>query len=211
MAPVPGAIQTVGGKVMLAEIDENLRPDLDDLAVKAVQAFVLLLSHMRRRLCDMNRLIQICDAACATIMSGSCMSYERHGAGPEAATFEGARYDMPNCSARMDALRAAILRPQPTRLDDNIARWATHYGVVERALITAAATRGVEVKWFGAKVPVGFTSLHQSWCYVAAYELPETDRAMATLFDMRLPLSFSEDVCALIAELICEAVYEVAK
>ncbi len=303
LAPVPGAIRAVGGKTVLVEIDENLRLDLDDLAAKITQARVLLLSHMRGHLCDMDRLMQICDAAgvtviedCAhtmgavwngtrsgnfgkaacfstqtykhmnsgeggflttddgeiaaraTILSGSYMLYERHGAGPQAASYDAARYEMPNCSARMDALRAAILRPQLAQLDQNIARWNARYAVVEqalrahdrivaidrpaqeahvgssiqfrlpefsaaqcRALIVAAASRGVELKWFGAQEPVGFTSSHQSWRYVIAQDLPQTDRIMATLFDMRLPLSFSEGDCTLIAELIGEAVNEVAE
>ncbi|KKL50630.1 hypothetical protein LCGC14_2303580 [marine sediment metagenome] len=171
----------------------------------------------------------------------------RHGAGPEPEAYADARYDMPNCSARMDALRAAILRPQLADLDTNIPRWNARYALVEkrleaqegvatiklpsaeahvgssiqfrlpdftagqcRAVLEAAAARGVELKWFGAKEPAGFTSAHPSWRYVPAQDMPATDRIMATLFDMRLPLSFSEDDCALIAELICEAVGEVA-
>lgn len=175
------------------------------------------------------------------------MLYERHGAGPTPEAFADARYDMPNCSARMDALRAAILRPQLAELDTNIARWNARYALVEerleaqhgiatiklpsaeahvgssiqfrlpeftaeqcRAMLDAAAARGVELKWFGAKEPAGFTSAHHSWRYVPAQSLPTTDRIMATLFDMRLPLSFSRGDCALIAELICDAVSEVA-
>jgi hypothetical protein len=45
---------------------------------------------------------------------------------------------------------------------------------------------------------------------MTAQAMPMTDRILATLFDMRLPLSFSEADCALIAALICEAVSEVA-
>ena len=304
LAPVPGAIRAVGAETVLVEIDEDLRLDLDDLDAKIASsgARVLLLSHMRGHLCDMDRLMAICDAAevtviedCAhtmgaqwngirsgnfgkvacfstqtykhmnsgeggflttddaaiaaraTILSGSYMLYERHGAGPDPEAFADARYDMPNCSARMDALRAAILRPQLADLDSNIARWNARYAQVEerlkaqdgvatiklpsaethvgssiqfrlpdftaaqcRALLDAAATRGVELKWFGAKEPAGFTSAHPSWRYVPAQDMPKTDRIMATLFDMRLPLSFSQDDCALIAQLICDAVDEVA-
>ena len=47
----------------------------------------------------------------AIILSGSYMLYERHGAAPEPA-FRGIRLNTPNCSGRMDNLRAAILRPQ---------------------------------------------------------------------------------------------------
>lgn len=304
LAPVPGAIRAVGADAVLVEIDENLRLDLDDLGAKIASsgARVLLLSHMRGHLCDMERMMAICDAAqvtvvedCAhtmgarwngtrsgnfgklacfstqtykhmnsgeggllttddaelaaraTILSGSYMLYERHGAGPTPEAFADARYDMPNCSARMDALRAAILRPQLAELDTNIARWNARYALVEerleaqhgiatiklpsaeahvgssiqfclpeftaeqcRAMLDAAAARGVELKWFGAKEPAGFTSAHHSWRYVPAQSLPTTDRIMATLFDMRLPLSFSRGDCALIAELICDAVSEVA-
>jgi dTDP-4-amino-4,6-dideoxygalactose transaminase len=186
-------------------------------------------------------------AARATILSGSYMLYERHGAGPARAAFADARYEMPNCSARMDALRAAILRPQLAQLDANVTRWNDRYRAVEaglsqhprittialpanelhvgssiqfrmpelsatqcRAVVDAALARGVELKWFGADEPVGFTSAHPSWHYVAAQELPQTDRILATLFDMRLPLSFSQADCALIADLICDAANEVA-
>jgi dTDP-4-amino-4,6-dideoxygalactose transaminase len=187
-------------------------------------------------------------AARATMMSGSYMLFGRHGAGPDTSAFEGARLDMPNCSARMDNLRAAILRPQLAHLSENISAWNARYLAVERGLISgsnrittivrpseeepvgssiqfrlpdftagqctqllsAAAQRGVELKWFGSDQPVGFTSAHQSWRYVSPQYLPQTDRVLATLFDMRLPLTFSEDDCAFVAELICEAVEEVA-
>ena len=304
LAPVPGAIKAVGGAAVLVEIDQNLRLDLADLSAKIARsgARVLLLSHMRGHLCDMDRLMQICNAAgitvvedCAhtmgarwngtrsgnfgkvacfstqtykhmnsgeggllttddadlaaraTILSGSYMLYDRHGAGPAAQAFDQARLEMPNCSARMDALRAAILRPQLALLEDNVARWNARYGVVEtalradarlttialppqelhvgssiqfrlpdftpdqcRALLTAAQARGVVLKWFGNADPVDFTSAHQSWRYVTRQDLPATDRILATLFDMRLPLSFSQTDCALIADLICDAVREVA-
>ncbi len=304
LAPVPGAISAVGGTPVLVEINTGLRLDLDDLQAKITSsgARILLLSHMRGHLCEMDRLMRICDgagvtviedcahtmgarwngtrsgnfgkiacfstqtykhlnsgeggflttddadlAAKATILSGSYMIYARHGAGPAAEAFAEARYQMPNCSARMDALRAAILRPQLARLDTNIERWNARYCAIEarlkqhplvttvplpaeedhvgssiqfrlpdftaaqcRALLDAAMTRGVELKWFGAPEPTGFTSAHPSWHYVTAQDLPRTDRILATLFDMRLPLSFSEADCALIAGLICDAADEVA-
>jgi len=304
LAPVPGAIAAVGGHAVLVEIDESLRLDLHDLArkIETSGAKFLLLSHMRGHLCDMDRLMEICDAsdvsviedcahtmgalwngkrsgnfgkaACfstqtykhlnsgeggflttddaelaarATILSGSYMLFERHGAGPNADDFAAARYDMPNCSARLDALRAAILRPQLPLLTQNIERWNVRYRIVEaglkgnnsiatihrpaaesfvgssiqfrlpgfdanqcKALLHAAAARGIELKWFGNFEPVGFTSAHQSWRYVTGQALPQTDGVLATLFDMRLPLTFSETDCALIASLICDAVREVS-
>lgn len=186
-------------------------------------------------------------AARATILSGSYMLYPRHGAGPGAEAFDAARYEMPNCSARMDALRAAILRPQLETLDRNIERWNERYRAVEdglsrhnrivtidrpaeekmvgssiqfrvpgfseqecKALLGAAAERGVELKWFGRPEPDGFTSAHGSWRYVESQNLPRTDAVLATLFDMRLPLTFPSGDCAFIAELIAEAVLEAA-
>lgn len=60
LAPVPGAIAGVGAVPVFVEITPDLVIDLDDLAAKAAQAQVLLLSHMRGHICDMDRLMQIC-------------------------------------------------------------------------------------------------------------------------------------------------------
>ena len=63
LAPVPGAIAAVGARPIYVEVTESLVIDLDDLEAKIGQARVLLLSHMRGHLCDMDRLMAICDAA----------------------------------------------------------------------------------------------------------------------------------------------------
>ena len=42
------------------DVTENLTIDLDDLRAKADQADVLMLSHMRGHLCDMDALLAIC-------------------------------------------------------------------------------------------------------------------------------------------------------
>jgi dTDP-4-amino-4,6-dideoxygalactose transaminase len=75
-----------------------------------------------------------------------------------------------------------------------------------RALIARAAARGVELKWFGEAEPVGFTSRHESWRYAAPQALPQTDRILAGLIDMRLPLTFSPDDAALVARILREEV-----
>lgn len=69
-------------------------------------------------------------AARAIIMSGSYMNFDRHHAAPDAAYFDDAKYDCPNMSARMDNLRAAILRPQLEQLDDAIAAWNSRAEIV---------------------------------------------------------------------------------
>ncbi|MCU9847140.1 DegT/DnrJ/EryC1/StrS family aminotransferase [Defluviimonas sp. WL0024] len=294
LAPVPGAIAAVGAAPAFVETTENLTVDLDDLAAKLAGAKALVLSHMRGHICDMDRLMALCDAAgvpviedCAhtmgaawrqtpsgrhgiagcystqtykhmnsgeggllvsddpdlmaraTILSGSYMLYTRHRAAPGPEAFEKVKYVTPNVSGRMDNLRAAILRPQLADLPAQCARWNALYQVLEagladtpglrliprpaeehyvassfqfllpgwsgdrvRALIARAAARGVELKWFGHAEPTGFTSRHDSWRYAEAQSLPNTDRILAGLIDMRLPLTFSTDDAALIARII---------
>ena len=63
LAPVPGAIAAVGAQPVFVGVTEGLTIDLDDLETKLDQANVLLLSHMRGHICDMDRLMAMCDAA----------------------------------------------------------------------------------------------------------------------------------------------------
>jgi dTDP-4-amino-4,6-dideoxygalactose transaminase len=170
------------------------------------------------------------------------MLYALHGAIPEPEVFQGIRLDTPNYSGRMDNLRAAILRAQLPRLEDNVRRWNRLYrtlesglraapglAVVERPpqeafvgssiqfharglgaaripeLLDRCAARGVDLKWFGAAEPVAFTSRYDSWRYLGAVQpLPETLRILATTCDMRVPLTFTEEDCRDIAEIIAE-------
>lgn len=78
-------------------------------------------------------------------------------------------------------------------------------------VIARCATRGVELKWFGREEPVGFTSTYRSWRYVDAPAMPDSDRVLAGIVDMRVPLTFTLDDCALIARIIraeVSAVYQ---
>ncbi|WP_340263084.1 DegT/DnrJ/EryC1/StrS family aminotransferase [Sulfitobacter pontiacus] len=294
LAPVPGAIAAVGATPVFVDVTQGLVIDLDDLAAKLDQARVLLLSHMRGHICDMDRLMALCDAAGVTVvedcahtmgaswngvpsgrhgavgcyscqtykhvnageggllvtddaalaaraimLSGSYMLYDRHLAGPPPETFEAVKYDTPNISGRMDNLRAAILRPQLKRLEAQIDGWNARYHVVQEGLrdtpgltlidrpaverfvgssfqfllsgwapeaiasvLTRCAARGVELKWFGGAEPVGFTSRYDSWRYAEPSALPASDAVLASIIDMRVPLTFSLDDCALIARII---------
>lgn len=182
-------------------------------------------------------------AARAIMLSGSYMLFERNGAGPEKEVFDQIKLETPNCSGRMDNLRAAILRPQLRALDAQCAAWNERYKRVESGLQNATGikvierpekeayvmssfqflcpelsdaqmidvqkrtgNRGVELKWFGADSPVGFTSRHDSWTYAEAQNLPQTDRVLAGLFDMRLPLTFTLEDCDMLAAIIREEV-----
>ncbi|MBC2836768.1 DegT/DnrJ/EryC1/StrS family aminotransferase [Paragemmobacter straminiformis] len=71
-----------------------------------------------------------------------------------------------------------------------------------RALIGRCAARGVELKWFGAPEPVAFTSRYEHWRYADPVPLPQTDKVLAGLIDMRLPLTFAPEDAALIARII---------
>ena len=303
LAPVPGSIASVGAVPVFVEVTEDLTIDLEDLAAKADQAKVLMLSHMRGHLCDMDRLMEICNgagitviedcahtmgaswngvlsgkhgavgcyscqtykhvnsgeggllitddeeiAARAIMMSGSYMLYGRHLAAPAPEVFERVKYETPNISGRMDNLRAAILRPQLRDLDTQAARWNERYRVVEEGLrgtpgltvverpssevyvgssiqfllldwsedavqeaVRRCAARGVELKWFGTPEPVAFTSRYDSWRYADTPRLPQSDRVLAGIIDMRVPLTFSLEDCAQIARIIraeVSAVYQ---
>jgi dTDP-4-amino-4,6-dideoxygalactose transaminase len=294
LAPVPGAIASVGAVPVFVGVTEDLVIDLDDLVAKSDQASVLMLSHMRGHICDMDRLVDICCNAgitiiedCAhtmgatwrgvpsgrhgiigcystqtykhmnsgeggflvtdedeimaraTMLSGSYMLYERHGAVPSSDVFENVKYDTPNVSGRMDHLRAAILRPQLAKLDAQCEAWNARYRVVEDGLretpglqvverppeekyvgssiqvllldwpdaaiadvLQRCMNRGVELKWFGGAEPAGFTSRYDSWRYAPSSRMPKSDRVLKGIIDMRLPLTFSLDDCALIARII---------
>ena len=175
----------------------------------------------------------------ATILSGSYMLYGRHDAVPADEVFDRVRLDTPNCSGRMDNLRAAILRPQLAELDRLVEEWNVRYRAIEdelrsapgvrvrerpeqelfvgssmqfmvpdldeagiRSLVAECLARGVELKWFGDSEPVAYTSRYDSWRYLEHQPLPVTDRVLASLLDMRIPLTFSVEDCRLIGEII---------
>ena len=71
--------------------------------------------------------------------------------------------------------------------------------------IDECAIRGVEIKWFGADEPKGFTSRYDSWQYIESQQdLPKTKQILKYLCDMRIPLTFSLDDCSDIAKIIGE-------
>lgn len=184
-------------------------------------------------------------AARAVILSGSYMLYERHVAAPSEDVFRRIRLDTPNCSARLDNLRATILRAQLGQLDQNCARWNHRYQALENglrhapgveiierpqheayvgssfqfhahvtdipALTASCGQRGVELKWFGGAEPVAFTSRYDSWQYFGDVDpLPQTLRTLSTTIDLRVPLTFSVEDCADIAEIIAEEAQRLA-
>jgi dTDP-4-amino-4,6-dideoxygalactose transaminase len=74
------------------------------------------------------------------------------------------------------------------------------------AFIAACAERGVHIKWFGADEPAGFTSVWQHWRFFGEPQsLPNAERVLAGLCDMRLPLALTHDDSLAIAGVIRES------
>ncbi len=69
--------------------------------------------------------------------------------------------------------------------------------------IEACLQRGVDLKWFGDQEPKAFTSRYDSWTYID--DLPKLKKTLSILsqtIDMRIPLTFEENDCSIIAEII---------
>lgn len=80
-----------------------------------------------------------------------------------------------------------------------------------RKVVSRCGARGVELKWFGAPEPAAFTSRYDSWHYADPQPIPKSDRILHGIVDIRVPLTFSLDDCALIARIIkaeVSAVYQ---
>ncbi|MEP0072519.1 MAG: aminotransferase class I/II-fold pyridoxal phosphate-dependent enzyme [Marinomonas sp.] len=76
-------------------------------------------------------------------------------------------------------------------------------------VVKLCAERGVVLKWFGDSEPRDYTSRYDSWKYIADMpSLPKTEKILSTLLDMRIPLTFSEEDCVLVSEIIIEVVEE---
>ena len=64
LAPVPGSISRLGARPVFVEVTADLVIDLDDLALKAAanpEAKVLMLSHMRGHISDMDAVQELCE------------------------------------------------------------------------------------------------------------------------------------------------------
>jgi dTDP-4-amino-4,6-dideoxygalactose transaminase len=72
-----------------------------------------------------------------------------------------------------------------------------------QSFLARCAQRGVHIKWFGAEAPVGFTSVWQHWRFFGdAQSLPNAEKVLGWLCDMRIPLNLSQQDCTLIASII---------
>lgn len=79
-----------------------------------------------------------------------------------------------------------------------------------KTFLEQCAESGVEIKWFGAPEPVGFTSSWESWQYVESRQpLPKTRQILNYLCDIRIPLTFSLEDCKVIAAVIRQQASEI--
>ena len=69
--------------------------------------------------------------------------------------------------------------------------------------VKSCLSRGVDLKWFGDKEPKAFTSRYDSWTYIKNVPvLTKTLSVLEKTIDMRIPLTFSKEDCAIIAKII---------
>ena len=78
------------------------------------------------------------------------------------------------------------------------------------AVVESAKARGVELKWFGADRPQGFTPVDSHWDFAKPTPMPASDRVLKGVMDLRLPLTFTADDVALIARIIADEVTRAA-
>jgi dTDP-4-amino-4,6-dideoxygalactose transaminase len=84
--------------------------------------------------------------------------------------------------------------------------------VTIRAFLAACRERGVELKWFGNPEPVGFTSAYSSWQYFGELpDLPNTNRVLAVMCDMRIPLTFTLEDCGVISDIIADVAADILR
>jgi dTDP-4-amino-4,6-dideoxygalactose transaminase len=89
LAPVPGAVAHAGAEHVLVEVTPDLVIDLADLERKAVAsgARYLLLSHMRGHICDMTRLMALCDRLGIAVIEDCAHTMGASWAGRPTGTF----------------------------------------------------------------------------------------------------------------------------
>lgn len=96
---------------------------------------------------------------------------------------------VPNRDTREGFVASSIQFGVPTLSRDAISAWIERVG-----------ERGVVVKWFGRDEPVGFTSRSDHWQYTTEQPVSATREVLATLCDMRIPLSMTARDCDVIVE-----------
>ncbi|MCE9663692.1 aminotransferase class I/II-fold pyridoxal phosphate-dependent enzyme [Halomonas sp. M5N1S17] len=97
--------------------------------------------------------------------------------------------------AQEDFVGSSIQFRLPSLSPDRIARF-----------VVGCEARGIPLKWYGKPQPEDYTSRYDSWRYLPATRaLPNADRILAELCDLRLPLTFTDEECDDIVQLMGDA------
>lgn len=77
------------------------------------------------------------------------------------------------------------------------------------AFVAASGARGVNVKWYGGREPLGFTSRHEHWRFLEApQDVPRSGALLDGLCDLRVPLALTLEDGELIVAVLAEAMAE---
>ena len=89
LAPVPGSIDHAGAKPVLVDINKDYLIDLEDLRAKALSsgAKVLMLSHMRGHIADMNAVVAVCEDLGLTLIEDCAHTMGAKWQGKHVGTF----------------------------------------------------------------------------------------------------------------------------
>ena len=133
--------------------------------------------------------------------------------------------ELPRRAARWNAIHdriaAGLARSQAVRLpvrhaDERYSATSVQFSLLGfeaaeiGAFLARTKARGVPIKWFGAESQVGFTSAPRHWRYAGEQGgLTQTHQVLAGLFDIRTPVSMTDDECDLAAEIVREAIQSV--
>lgn len=101
------------------------------------------------------------------------------------------RIVLPERAAAERFVPSSIQFSAPSSTSDELTAW-----------VARAADHGVAVKWFGCEDPVGFTSRFDHWRYAPEQSLASTARVLASLCDMRIPLSMSDEQAGTIVDIL---------
>ncbi len=115
-----------------------------------------------------------------------------------------ARYaDLAACLRAIDGVRIPQRDAREAFVASSIQFNVDHPDI--ESFVDRAAESGVMLKWFGADQPHGFTSRFDHWRFVAERSAPRASEVLATLIDMRIPLTMTVGQVAQISSVIARS------
>jgi len=119
------------------------------------------------------------------------------------------RYDwLEQLLAKIPQVQLPLRPPQEEHVPSSIQFSLTGLdGPAIAEVLARCKADGVDIKWFGRDTPVAFTSTWKHWRYVKdPQELPDTEKVLGGLCDMRIPLSLTREDCQVIAAVLADAI-----